>query len=125
MSSKPLTLDVTLLALYDISAAFDTVDHSILLSRLSNSFGITDRALLWFQSFLTDRTISVVFGSNRTPWVTVPYGLPQGSVLAPLLFVLYTSDLGGIFQLFGSLLINLPMIPRPFYMAQHLLLFKW
>src|ERR1043165_5708511 len=83
---------VTLLALYDISAAFDTVDHSILLSRVSNTFGITDRALLWFQSFLTDRTISVVsvvFGSNRTPWVAVPYGLPQGSVLAPLLFVLY------------------------------------
>ena len=92
---------VTLLALYDISSAFDTVDHSILLNRLFVSFGITDRALQWFHSFLSDRSMSVVFGANRTPWVSVPYGLPQGSVLAPLLFVLYTSDLGAIFQLYG------------------------
>jgi hypothetical protein len=94
---------VTLLALYDISAAFDTVDHAILLDRLSKSFGITDSALLWLSSFLTDRSVSVVFGSTRSPWAHIPYGLPQGSVLAPLLFILYTSDLAGVLSPLGVL----------------------
>jgi hypothetical protein len=94
---------VTLLSLYDISAAFDTVDHSILLDRLSISFGITDSALLWLRSFLTDRSVSVVFGSTRSSWAHLPYRLPQGSVLAPLLFILYTSDLAGVLGPLGVL----------------------
>ena len=84
---------VTLLALYDVSAAFDTVDHSILLERLERSFGVTGLALAWLQAFLSDRSQVVVFGSSRSPWSPVRYGLPQGSVLAPLLYILYTADL--------------------------------
>ena len=95
---------VTLLALFDISAAFDTVDHSILLERLSTSFGISDGALLWLRSYLSDRSLSVVFGSNRSGWAPLPYGLPQGSVLAPF-FSFYTlSNLAA-----SSLLLALPL----------------
>ena len=79
---------ITLLSLYDISAAFDTVDHTILLDLLSKSFWIVDSALLWFHSSLTDRTVSVVFGPTRSLWVHFSYGLPQCSVCAPLLFIL-------------------------------------
>ena len=76
---------VTLLALFDVSAAFDTVDHEILLKRLSVSFGLSDTLLLWLRSYLTERSLCVVHGSS---WVPAPFGLPQGSVLAPLLFIM-------------------------------------
>jgi len=49
--------------------------------------------LLWLRSFLTERSLRVVHGSSRSSWVPAVFGLPQGSVLAPLLFIIYTSDL--------------------------------
>jgi hypothetical protein len=78
-----------------LSAAFDTIDHKILLSRLSTTFGITGNALNLLSSYLLDRTQSVVIGpghdqSSPSPLVT---GVPQGSVLGPLLFCLYTTPL--------------------------------
>jgi hypothetical protein len=85
---------VTLLALFDVRAAFDTVDHDILLRRLSTSFGLSGNFLDWFGSFLHDRSFSVVHGSARTPWVPAPFGLPQGSVLGSLLYIISTADLG-------------------------------
>src|SRR6218665_683116 len=84
---------LTLLALFDVSAAFDTVDHDILLKRLNVSFGFSGTLLLWLRSFLTERSLCVVHGFSRSSWVLAPFGLPQGSVLAPLLFIIYTSDL--------------------------------
>src|SRR6218665_2162672 len=74
---------LTLLALFDVSAAFDTVDHKILLKRLNVSFGFSGTLLLWLRSFLTERSLCVVHGSSRSSWVPAPFGLPQGSVLAP------------------------------------------
>jgi hypothetical protein len=66
---------IMLLARYDVSAAFYTVDHSIFLERLEKSFVITDIAILWLQSSLSDRSHSVVFGSS------IAIGLPRGSAL--------------------------------------------
>src|SRR5688572_30068177 len=84
---------VTLLALFDVSSAFDSVDHSIHLQRLFTSFGFMDQPLEWIRSFLCDRTNCVALGSSRSPWVPAPFGVPQGSLLRPLLYRLYTADL--------------------------------
>src|ERR1700735_2971972 len=72
---------LTLLALFDVGAAFDTVDHEILLERLDKSFGLSGAVLSWLKSFLGERSLCVVHGSTRSLWVPAPYGLPQGSVL--------------------------------------------
>ena len=95
--SKTLTIDkseVTLLALFDVSAAFDTVDHQILQQRLSISFGLSGNILGWLTSFLQDCSFMVAHGSTRSQWVPASFGLPQGSVPGPLLFTIFTADLG-------------------------------
>src|SRR6218665_2559247 len=92
---------VTLLALFDVSTAFDTVDHGILLERLKTSFGVDGRPLSWLRAFLTERSVSVVLGSSRSDWSGVAFGLPQGSILGLLLYILYTADLSMILSPLG------------------------
>ena len=84
--------DVSLLALLDLSAAFNTVDHGILLQHLHTSHHINGLALDWFTSYLTGRRESVLYGGDTTSAALVEYRVPQGSVLGPLLFVVYTQD---------------------------------
>ena len=81
--------------LLELAAAFDTIDHQILLSRLETVFGIRSIALQWFQSYLLDRNQCVVV-NNSASSSPVMFGVPQGSVLGPVLFVLYTIPLSDI-----------------------------
>ena len=93
---------VTLLALFDVSAAFDMVDHDILLQRLESSYGLNGVPLLWFQSYLSGRTQMVIAGNSRSNWVPVLLGVPEGSVLGPLLFILYTADITSLFTNYSA-----------------------
>ncbi len=84
------------LVLTDLSSAFDTVDHNILITRLQNCFGINGAALKWMQSYLEDRTFSVLYKTVSSVTYRVDCGVPQGSVLGPLLFSCYISPMGNI-----------------------------
>ena len=89
---------LALMAFLDLSAAFDTVDHSMLLSRLQSMFGVSGDELSWFASYLSGRTQSVssVMSNERV----LKFCVPQGSVLGPQLYCDYTIPLGTIIRNF-------------------------
>ncbi|KAK6191281.1 hypothetical protein SNE40_003011 [Patella caerulea] len=90
--------DVVLVML-DLSAAFDTLDHTILLHILQERFGFTGTVLNWFQSYLSNRHFRVSIDSlPASHEFELEFGVPQGSVLGPILFTLYTSPLEDIFS---------------------------
>ena len=79
---------ISVLTLLDLSAAFDTTDHDLLINRLRDVFGIRDTALAFFWSYLSGRKQTVsVLGREWEP-SSLSYGVPQGSVLCPILFIL-------------------------------------
>ena len=95
---------VSVLVLLHLSAAFNTVDHEILLKSFEHCLGLRGTVLNWFSSYLTGRSFSVSVGNFESDEVSVPYGVPQGSVPGPLLFNLYKLPLGSIIQHIISLL---------------------
>ena len=80
---------VSLLTLLDLSSAFDTIDHNILSNRLNYLYGISSTCLSWFRSYLSNRRQSVAIANRISSAKELHYCVPQGSVLGPILFVLY------------------------------------
>ena len=80
-----------ILVLLDLTTAFDTIEHSVLLQRLKNRYGISATALVWFKSYLSERTRSVVSNDNEPEPFSLDDGVPQGSVFGPQGFTMYTA----------------------------------
>jgi hypothetical protein len=89
------------LILLDFSAAFDTIDHDILLHRLCHRYGITQTALKWFTMYLRGRTQCIDIGGVLSDERLLKEGVPQGSVLGPAIFTMYTAPLGDIITSHG------------------------
>ena len=98
---------VTLLVLLDLSAAFDTVDHHLLLStvdhhlllsRLKSKLGLSGTVLQWFTSYLANRKQQILINNTLPSEQEIQWGVPQGSVLGPLLFSIYLLPLGDIIR---------------------------
>ena len=95
---------LTALCLLDLSAAFDSIDHSILIHYhsfyiihcLSSWFGFNGRVLSWLESYLSSRHFAVNINSTLSAQFSLHRGIPQGSVLGPLLFILYTTPLSSL-----------------------------
>ena len=84
---------VTLLVLLDLSAAFDTVDHGILITSLKSRFGVSGQVLEWFSGYLGNRSQRISVNGTLSDRFFLQYGVPQGSCLGPVLFIIYASKL--------------------------------
>ena len=89
---------VTLLVLLDLSAAFDTVNHEILINRLQNKVGLQGTVLNWFKSYLSNRSQRISISGTLSKCFNLDSGVPQGSCLGPLLFIIYSSQLFDVIE---------------------------
>ena len=92
---------VTALTLLDLSAAFVTIDHNTLTNRLAEWYGVSGMALAWFKSYLCGRHQKTKIDKSFSDSSLIEHGVPQGSVLGPLLFSLYTAPLSTIISSYG------------------------
>ena len=93
--------EMTCLILLDLSVAFNTIDHDILLCRLKSRFAVTGVTLKWLRSYLTDGTQAIeigvpLSGGSRSAFVPLKSSILQGSILGPILFTIYTVPIGDI-----------------------------
>ena len=93
----------TILVMLDMSAAFDTVDIQKLLGVLENDIGLKGTVLKWFESFLLNRTQRVLINGQLSEVLLTLYGVPQGSVLGPVLFNIYVRSLPSLVEKYGFL----------------------
>jgi len=93
--------DAAVLVLLDFSAAFDTIDHGILLRRLDSRFEIRGKTFEWMESYVTGRHQAVLIDGYISSHIPLRYGVPQDSVLGPMVFTLYTSPLHALISAFG------------------------
>ena len=104
MDNKQCTLAVFL----DLSKAFDTIDHMTLLSKLAHH-GVRGIAFEWFRNYLTNRRQYVQINGKISNTENVTYGVPQGSVLGPLLCIIYTNDLPQSLTNSKTILLMIPL----------------
>ena len=90
-----------MLLLLDLSAAFDTINHVLLLRKLKSVYGVTGNALQWIESYLSGRSFKVCVNRISSTECQLVIGVPQGSILGPLLFILYTKELELIVTRYG------------------------
>ena len=92
-----------ILLLIDLSAAFHTIDQAILLNTLSNTISVKDRCLSWFAAYLQHRQYMVLIAGEQSKPHKLTCGVPQGSVLGPLLFTIYMTPLASLLKLHGMI----------------------
>ena len=102
----------TILLLVGFSSAFDTINHNILIRRLRLRYGFVGKTLSWMISYLKERTQRVVIGDQSSSTTILTRGVPQGSILGPLLFSLYVEPIGDTIEPMDYSSINMPMIYR-------------
>ena len=83
------------MVLMDLQKAFDTVDHNVLLQKL-RALGLHEQSILWFKSYLTGRQQVVDINGTISSKKSISCGVPQGSILGPLLFLVYVNDMVGV-----------------------------
>ena len=93
--------NIVIVILLDLSAAFDTIDYNVLLDKLFNDFGICGKALEWFSSYLHNRSFCVKVDLSFSAFLCLLFGVPQGSLLGPILFIFYIKFLQMIASKYG------------------------